>query len=74
MLRAKATSSPTSKVYSIDHDLELYLEKPTNALPIFDKTTCYEFFKKSFKRANQTKKIKLHLGYCLFHHLRKIQW
>ena len=52
MLRAKATSSPSSKVYSIDHDLELYLEKPTNALPIFDKTTCYEFFKKSFKRAN----------------------
>ena len=69
MLRAKATSSPTNKVYSIDHDLELknnfwsyvkyYLEKPTKVLPTFNKTTCYEFFKKFFKCANPTKKFQI---------------
>ena len=67
MLRAKATSSPTNKVYSIDHDLELknnfwsyvkhYLGKATKVLPTSNKTTCYEFFKKSFKCVNPTKKF-----------------
>ena len=57
MLRAKATSSPTNRVYSFDHDRELknnfwshvknYLEKATKVLPTFGKTTCYGFFKKS---------------------------
>ena len=51
MLCAKATSSPTNKVYSIDHNLELknnfwsyvkhYLEKVTKVLPTSDKDTCY---------------------------------
>ena len=69
MLPAKATSSPMSKVYSVDHDLELknnfwsyvkhYLEKPTKVLPTFNKTTCYEFFKKFFKCANPTKKFQI---------------
>ena len=50
MLRAKATSSPTNKIYSTDGDLELknnfwsygkhYLGKATKVLPTFDKTTC----------------------------------
>ena len=65
----KATSSPTNNVYSIDHDLELknnfwsyvkhYLQKPTKVLPTFNKTNCYEFFKKSFKCANPTKKFRI---------------
>ena len=65
MLHTKATSSHTNKVYSIDHDLELKnnfcsyvkhnLEKATKVLPTFNKATCYKFFKKSFKRVNQTK-------------------
>ena len=76
MLRAKATSSPTNKVYSIDHDLELknnfwsyvkyYLEKPTKVLPTFNKTACYEFFKKSFKCANLTKKFRIPFWIQLF--------
>ena len=67
MLRAKATWSPSNKVYSIDHDLELknkfcsyvkhYLEKLTKILLTFDKTTFYEFFKKSFKCANLAKRF-----------------
>ena len=81
MLRAKAISSPTNKVYSIDHDLELknnfwsyvkyYLEKPTKVLPTFNKTACYEFFKKSFKCANLTKKFRIPFWIQLFHHPRK---
>ena len=69
MLRAKATSSPTKTFYSIDQDLELknnfwgyvkhYLEKPTKVLPTFNKSTCYEFFKKPFKCANPTKNIRI---------------
>ena len=69
MLPAIATSSPTNKFYGIDHDLELennfwsfvkhYLEKPTKVLPTFNKTTCYEFLKKSFKCANPTKKLRI---------------
>ena len=67
MLRAKATSSPTNKVYSIDLELKNnfwsyvkhYLEKPTKVLPTFNKTTCYEFFKKFFKCANPTKKFQI---------------
>ena len=69
MLRAKATSSPMNKVYSIDHDLELknnfwsyvkhYLEKPTKVLSTFNQTSCYEFFKKSVKCANPTKKFQI---------------
>ena len=61
------TSSPMNKVYSIDHDRELdnyfwsyvkhHLEKATKVLPTFDKTTCLEFFKKSFKCVNPTKKF-----------------
>ena len=53
MLRAKATSSPTNKVYNIDDDLELknnflsyvkhYLEKAIKVLPTFSKTTCCKF-------------------------------
>ena len=81
MLRAKATSSPTKKFYSIDQDLELknnfwgyvkhYLGKPTKVLPTFNKSTCYEFFKKSFKCANLTKNFEFHLGYHFSHHPRK---
>ena len=69
MLRAKVTLSPTNKVYSIDHDLKLknnfrsyvkhYLEKAKKVLPKFNKTTCYESFKKSFKCANPTKKFRI---------------
>ena len=69
MLRAKATSSPTNKVYSIDHDVELeknfwsyvkhYLETATKVLLTFDKATCYKFFKKSFKCVNPTKKFRI---------------
>ena len=68
MLPAKATSSPTNKVYSIDHDLELknnfwsyvkHCEKATKFLPTSNKTTCYEFFKKSFKCVNPTKKFRI---------------
>ena len=69
MLRAKATSSPTNKVYSIDHDVELkknfwsyvkhYLETATKVLLTFDKATCYKFFKKSFKCVNPTKKLRI---------------
>ena len=61
------TSSPMNKVYSTDHDRELdnyfwsyvkhHLEKATKVLPTFDKTTCFEFFKKSFKCVNRTKKF-----------------
>ena len=78
MLCAKTTSSPTNKVYSIDHNLELennfwsyvkhYLEKATKILHAFDKTTCYEFFKKFFKCINPTKMSNLE--YHLFHHLK----
>ena len=69
MLRVKATLSPTKKVYSIDHGLELknnfwsyvkhYLEKPAKVLPTFNKTTFYKFFKKSFECTNLTKKFRI---------------
>ena len=69
MLCAKATSSPTNKVYSIDHNLELknnfwsyvkhYLKKATKILHAFHKTTCYEFFKKFFKCVNPTKMFQI---------------
>ena len=55
MLRAKAASSPTNKVYNIDEKLELknnflsyvkhYLEKAIKVLPKFSKTTCCKFFR-----------------------------
>ena len=55
MLRAKATSSQTNKVYNIDDDLELKnnflsyikrdLEKAIKNLPTFSKTTCCKVFK-----------------------------
>ena len=69
MLHTKATSSTTGKVYSTDHDLESknnfwkyvrhYLEKATKVLSSFDKVTCCEFFKKSFKCVNPTKKFRI---------------
>ena len=68
-LRIKATSSPTNKVYNIDHDLELknnfwsyvkrYLEKPTKKFPTFDKSTWYEFFKKAFSCFNPNKRFRI---------------
>ena len=68
-LRFKATSSPTNKVYSIDQNLELknnfwsyvkhYLEKLTKKLPTFDKSTCYEFFKKAFSFINPNKRFRI---------------
>ena len=65
--------SPTNKVYSIDHDLELknnfwsnvkhHLEKATKVLPTFDKAIFITNFSKSLLSVStQLKNFEFHLG------------
>ena len=69
LLRSKATLSPSNKIYCVDHDLEIknnfwsyvkhYMQKAVKTVPTFDKSSCYDFFKKSFKCGNPTKTFQV---------------